>query len=212
MAFGVVRRYRTGSTGTKWPPTRAIIQITDMTEELQLLAVNTASDALESCQKPRNIARFIKKAFDEQLYPGWMCVVGQAFGSWKEMYKQQEKLEVRSTKMPRDMERDALETARRALERNSEPRAVANMIKKEFDQRYTPNWHCIVGNHFGSLIPRFYTCVVFNYLSSSSMAREPGPTYVSRGGIKALIKVGVIQRCGGELKAHKLQRRELCAS
>ncbi|KAL5962784.1 Dynein light chain LC6 flagellar outer arm [Taenia solium] len=65
------------------------------------------------------------------------------------MYKQQEKLEVRSTKMPRDMERDALETARRALEKNSEPRAVANMIKKEFDQRYTPNWHCIVGNHFG---------------------------------------------------------------
>ncbi|VDM17309.1 unnamed protein product [Hydatigera taeniaeformis] len=66
------------------------------------------------------------------------------------MYKQQEKMEVRSTKMPKDMERDALETARRALERNSEPRAVANMIKKEFDQRYTPNWHCIVGNHFGS--------------------------------------------------------------
>ncbi|KAL5962785.1 Dynein light chain 2 cytoplasmic [Taenia solium] len=81
MAFGVVRRYRTGSSGTKWPPTRAIIQITDMAEELQLLAVNTASDALESCQKPRDIARFIKKTFDEQLYPGWMCVVGQAFGS-----------------------------------------------------------------------------------------------------------------------------------
>ncbi|KAL5110927.1 Dynein light chain 1 cytoplasmic [Taenia crassiceps] len=68
------------------------------------------------------------------------------------MYKQQEKLEVRSTKMSRDMERDALETARRAFEKNPEPRAVANMIKKEFDQRYTPNWHCIVGNHFGSFI------------------------------------------------------------
>ncbi|KAH9283768.1 Dynein light chain LC6, flagellar outer arm [Echinococcus granulosus] len=68
------------------------------------------------------------------------------------MYKQQEKLEVRSSKMPKDMERDALETARRALDRNSEPRAVANMIKKEFDERYTPNWHCIVGNHFGSFI------------------------------------------------------------
>ncbi|CDS41792.1 dynein light chain [Echinococcus multilocularis] len=68
------------------------------------------------------------------------------------MYKQQEKLEVRSSKMTKDMERDALETARRALDRNSEPRAVANMIKKEFDERYTPNWHCIVGNHFGSFI------------------------------------------------------------
>lgn len=53
-----------------------------MTKELQLLAVNTASDALESCQKPRDIARFIKNTFDEQLYPGWMCVVGQAFGRW----------------------------------------------------------------------------------------------------------------------------------
>ncbi|EUB58943.1 putative dynein light chain [Echinococcus granulosus] len=86
------------------------------------------------------------------------------------MYKQQEKLEVRSSKMPKDMERDALETARRALDRNSEPRAVANMIKKEFDERYTPNWHCIVGNHFGS--PIYCTVVSQIYASSSQGDRE----------------------------------------
>ncbi|KAL5110996.1 Dynein light chain 2 cytoplasmic [Taenia crassiceps] len=80
MAFGDVRQHRTGSSGIKRSPTRVLIQVTDMSEELQLLAVNTASDALESCRKPKDIAGFIKKAFDEQLYPEWMCVVGQAFG------------------------------------------------------------------------------------------------------------------------------------
>lgn len=65
------------------------------------------------------------------------------------MYKQYDRMEVHNSKMSRSMEQDALETARRALEINPEPRAVANVLKKEFDRRYTPNWHCIVGNHFG---------------------------------------------------------------
>ncbi|VDM26381.1 unnamed protein product [Hydatigera taeniaeformis] len=81
MAMGIVGRHGIGSNHSKRPPIRVIIRITDMTEELQLMAVNTASDALDSCNKPRDIARFIKKTFDEQLYPGWLCVVGQAFGS-----------------------------------------------------------------------------------------------------------------------------------
>ncbi|CDS41791.1 dynein light chain [Echinococcus multilocularis] len=81
MAFGDVRRHSTGYSGTRWPPTRVIIRITDMTEEMQKMAVNTASDALESCHKLGDVAAFIKKSFDVQLYSGWMCVVGQSFGS-----------------------------------------------------------------------------------------------------------------------------------
>ena len=78
-----------------------------------------------------------------------VSVGGAHFVQTRKMYMQEERMEILSSKMPRSMEQDALETARRALERNPEPRAVANVLKKEFDQRYTPNWHCIVGNHFG---------------------------------------------------------------
>ncbi|VDN99635.1 unnamed protein product [Rodentolepis nana] len=66
------------------------------------------------------------------------------------IYSHGERLEVRSTKMPRLMEQDALEVASRALQRSKEPREIAQYIKKEFDRKYEPNWHCIVGNHFGS--------------------------------------------------------------
>ena len=60
--------------------TRAIIQTTDMTEEMQSTAVNTALDALEMYRAPVDIAAFIKKSFDLQLHPGWLCVVGRSFG------------------------------------------------------------------------------------------------------------------------------------
>ncbi|TYI10741.1 hypothetical protein ES332_A09G162400v1 [Gossypium tomentosum] len=45
--------------------------------------------------------------------------------------------------MKDDMQKEA------AFEKNNVKKDVAEYIKKEFDKKYGPTWHCIVGSNFG---------------------------------------------------------------
>ena len=36
-----------------------------------------------------------------------------------------------------------------ALEKYNVEKDIAAFIKKEFDKKYNPTWHCIVGRNFG---------------------------------------------------------------
>lgn len=42
--------------------------------------------------------------------------------------------------------------ANHALDKHNIERDIAAYIKKEFDKKYTPTWHCVVGRSFGSYI------------------------------------------------------------
>ena len=37
-----------------------------------------------------------------------------------------------------------------ALEKYNVEKDIAAFIKKEFDKKYNPTWHCIVGRNFGN--------------------------------------------------------------
>ena len=39
-----------------------------------------------------------------------------------------------------------------ALEKYNIEKDIAAFIKKEFDKKYNPTWHCIVGRNFGSYV------------------------------------------------------------
>lgn len=39
-----------------------------------------------------------------------------------------------------------------ALEKFNIEKDIAAFIKKEFDKKYNPTWHCIVGRNFGKLL------------------------------------------------------------
>lgn len=54
--------------------------------------------------------------------------------------------------MPEDMQRKAVELAITVLDRFELERDMAQYLKREFDERYQPSWHCIVGRHFGSYV------------------------------------------------------------
>jgi dynein light chain LC8-type len=54
--------------------------------------------------------------------------------------------------MSKDMEQVALQTAMEALERFHTEKEVASHLKKEFDRKYAPTWHCFVGRNFGSFV------------------------------------------------------------
>nr|AAX30395.1 SJCHGC03263 protein [Schistosoma japonicum] len=62
--------------------TKAIIKSADMSEEIQVYAVDTAAEALETHTIEKDVASFIKKAFDKQYGPTWHCIVGKNFGSY----------------------------------------------------------------------------------------------------------------------------------
>lgn len=51
--------------------------------------------------------------------------------------------------MPEDMLNDAAVLAEEALKRCATRKDVAAYVKKRFDEKYGPLWHCVVGRDFG---------------------------------------------------------------
>jgi dynein light chain LC8-type len=56
--------------------------------------------------------------------------------------------------MSDEMEEVAFEAAVQALCKYSRNGDIAKYIVDEFEERYTPNWHCIVGNNLGAYVTR----------------------------------------------------------
>ena len=72
---------------------------------------------------------------------------------------------IKNADMIEDMQQDAVECATQALEKFNIEKDIAAYIKKEFDKKYNPTWHCIVGRNFGSYV----THEVINHLHQLSL-------------------------------------------
>jgi hypothetical protein len=48
------------------------------------------------------------------------------------------------------MQQDAIDISTQALEKFNIEKDIAAFIKKEFDKKYNPTWHCIVGKSSNS--------------------------------------------------------------
>ena len=59
---------------------------------------------------------------------------------------------IKNADMPQEMQADAVETAIQAGQLFSAEKDIAAYIKREFDKKYNPTWHCIVGTNFGSQV------------------------------------------------------------
>ena len=56
------------------------------------------------------------------------------------------------SEMEPEMQAFALETGITAAQQKSGEQEIASYIKKTFEERYQPNWHCIVGRNFGAFV------------------------------------------------------------
>lgn len=57
--------------------------------------------------------------------------------------------EVKNTDMDKKMLEVAIKCATQAFDKYPDNQtSVADYVKKEFDSRYGPNWHCIVGRNY----------------------------------------------------------------
>jgi dynein light chain LC8-type len=66
---------------------------------------------------------------------------------------------VKNADMSEDMQQDAIDIATQALEKFNIEKDIAAFIKKEFDKKYNPTWHCIVGKSLSQLtvmVPLYY--------------------------------------------------------
>jgi hypothetical protein len=65
--------------------------------------------------------------------------------------------------MNEEMQQDAVDVATQAMEKYNIEKDIAAFIKREFDKKYNPTWHCIVGRNFGSYVTHetkvSYCCV-----------------------------------------------------
>jgi dynein light chain LC8-type len=62
------------------------------------------------------------------------------------------KVVVKSADMSDEMQRVAVTIAVTALGKFELERDMARFLKDQFDARYQPSWHCIVGRSFGSFV------------------------------------------------------------
>mmetsp|Transcript_534 Transcript_534/g.1050 ORF Transcript_534/g.1050 Transcript_534/m.1050 type:complete len:91 (-) Transcript_534:1036-1308(-) len=59
---------------------------------------------------------------------------------------------IKTVDMGEDMTNDALDAANRAFELFTKELDVASYVRKEFDKKYNPTWHCVVGRSYGSYV------------------------------------------------------------
>ncbi|KAI9297204.1 dynein light chain 1 [Neoconidiobolus thromboides FSU 785] len=76
---------------------------------------------------------------------------------------------VKSVDMSEDMQEEVFFFAAEALEKNNVERDVATYIKRHFDQKYGPHWHCIVGRSFGSSVTHETKCFIYFYIGLTAI-------------------------------------------
>ncbi|KAB2048335.1 hypothetical protein ES319_A13G106900v1 [Gossypium barbadense] len=63
------------------------------------------------------------------------------------------KVIIKSADMKDDMQKEAVNIAISAFEKKNVEKDVVECIKKEFNKKHGPTWHCIIGRNFGK--PKF---------------------------------------------------------
>ncbi|XP_027339108.1 dynein light chain 2, cytoplasmic-like [Abrus precatorius] len=79
------------------------------------------------------------------------------------------KVIIKSADMIPDMQKEAVDIAVTAFEKYNVEKDVAEQIKKEFDKRHGPTWHCIVGRNFGSYVTHETDHFVYFYLDQKAV-------------------------------------------
>ncbi|KAJ9699623.1 hypothetical protein PVL29_005474 [Vitis rotundifolia] len=76
---------------------------------------------------------------------------------------------IKSADMKDDMQKEAIDIAIAASENHSVEKNIAEYIKKEFDKKHGPTWHCIVGRNFGSYVTHETNHFVYFYLDQKAV-------------------------------------------
>jgi len=79
------------------------------------------------------------------------------------------KVVVKNVDMAEDMQEEAILTAKQAIEKYKIEKDIAAFIKKEFDQKFNPTWHCVVGRNFGSFVTHETKHFIYFYIDQRAV-------------------------------------------
>jgi len=71
--------------------------------------------------------------------------------------------------MEEEMQQEAIECAKEATEKHNVEKDIAEHIKREFDSKHGPTWHCIVGERFGSHVTHESKCFIYFYIGKRAV-------------------------------------------
>ena len=89
---------------------------------------------------------------------------------------------------------------------------IAAFMKKEFDKKYGPTWHCVVGRNFGSYVTHESGNFIYMYISNvafcySRRDERASRTEENRGmneGNERIVNRGVTRRVRGSLSVERI--------
>ncbi|KAG4439400.1 hypothetical protein IFR05_005093 [Cadophora sp. M221] len=131
--------------------------------------LNSISDYLPAVAYHRNHSYTTRDSFNQAnltpqpIYPPEAQQIQTARMSTTE---KKEKLEaqIKSADMTDDMQQEAIDVAQEAMNKFTVEKDIAMHIKKTFDERKGPTWHCIVGRNFGSFVTHETKHFIYFYL------------------------------------------------
>ncbi|KAK6176773.1 hypothetical protein SNE40_015008 [Patella caerulea] len=71
---------------------------------------------------------------------------------------------IKHVDMSQDMQQDAIAVTTQAIEKFTFEKDIAGFIRKEFNQKYNPTWHCVVGRNFSSYVSHQASHFIYFYL------------------------------------------------
>ena len=71
--------------------------------------------------------------------------------------------------MTAEMQQDVENQVNRAIDKSMIEKEIAENIKKFFDEKYSPNWHCVVGKHFASYVTYTSKHYIFFYIGQMAI-------------------------------------------
>jgi len=79
------------------------------------------------------------------------------------------KAHIKTVDMNEEMETDAISLATDALNTYSSEVQMCAYIKREFDKKYSPTWHVVIGTNFGSHVVHATKHFIYFYLGQKAI-------------------------------------------
>jgi len=79
------------------------------------------------------------------------------------------KATIKNVDMSEEMQQTAIDVASAALEKFNIEKDIAAHIKRDFDKKFGPTWHVVVGKNFGSYVTHETKHFIYFYIGTTAV-------------------------------------------
>ncbi|RYP66571.1 hypothetical protein DL771_007724 [Monosporascus sp. 5C6A] len=102
--------------------------------------------------------------------------------------------QIKAADMAEDMQQEAIDVAQEAMGKFTIEKDIAQHIKRTFDERKGPTWHCIVGRNFGSFVTHETKHFIYFYLGHCAILLFKTQPNGLRDHVPVIAAMGLVPR------------------